>query len=247
MPTLFSNIINIDQTISTNDYASKLLKTKKAKEGTVIFANFQTKGKGQREANWESESGKNILTSMIISPRMLIRNQFIITIFISLALYDLLHKYFEKRVKIKWPNDILIADKKIAGILIQNIVRRDIVKDAIVGIGLNVNQTQITDYSTKATSFALELEQKVALPLLQNELLVAVEHRYLQFQDGKLEAMKSEFLTKLFGFNQFRDYIIEDKKTKAKIIDIDESGQLVLAFEDGSTKAFSLKEIKYLI
>ena len=247
MPTLFSNIINIDQTISTNAYASKLLKTKKAKEGTVIFANFQTKGKGQREANWESESGKNILTSMIISPSIPIRNQFSITIFISLALYDLLYKYFDKRVKIKWPNDILIADKKIAGILIQNIVSGDIVKDAIVGIGLNVNQTQITDYSTKATSFALELEQKVALPLLQNELLAAVEHRYLQFQEGKLEAMKSEFLTKLFGFNQFRDYIIEDKKTKAKIIDIDESGQLVLAFEDGSTKAFSLKEIKYLI
>ena len=247
MPTLFSNIINIDQTISTNAYASKLLKTKKAKEGTVIFANFQTKGKGQREANWESESGKNILTSMIISPSIPIRNQFSITIFISLALYDLLYKYFDKRVKIKWPNDILIADKKIAGILIQNIVSGDIVKDAIVGIGLNVNQTQITDYSTKATSFALELEQKVTLPLLQNELLAAVEHRYLQFQEGKLEAMKSEFLTKLFGFNQFRDYIIEDKKTKAKIIDIDESGQLVLAFEDASTKSLSLKEIKYLI
>ena len=93
----------------------------------------------------------------------------------------------------------------------------------------------------------MELEQKVALPLLQNELLAAIEHRYLQFQEGKLEAMKSEFLTKLFGFNQFRDYIIEDKKTKAKIIGIDESGQLVLAFEDGSTKAFSLKEMKYLI
>ncbi len=247
MSTLFTNIINIDQTVSTNDYASKLLKTKKAKEGTVIFGNLQTKGKGQREANWESESDKNILTSMIISPGIPIRNQFNITIFISLAVYDLLHKYFGEKVNIKWPNDILIADKKIAGILIQNIVIGDIVKDVIVGIGLNVNQKEFATYFTKATSFALELEQKVALPLLKNELLAAVEHRYLQFQEGKLKAMKAEFLTKLFRFNQFRDYIIEDKKTKAKIIDIDESGQLALAFEDGSTKAFSLKEIKYLI
>lgn len=247
MPTLFSNIININQTVSTNDYASKLLKTKKAKEGTVIFANLQTKGKGQREENWESESGKNILTSIIISPSIPIRNQFNITVFISLAVYDLLYKYFGEKVNIKWPNDILIADKKIAGILIQNIVSGDILKDAIVGVGLNVTQNKFPTYSTKATSFALELEQKVELPLLQNELLAAVEHRYLQFQEGKLKAMKAEFLTKLFGFNQFADYIIEDKKTKARIIGIDESGQLVLAFSDVSTKAFSLKEVKYVI
>ena len=92
-----------------------------------------------------------------------------------------------------------------------------------------------------------ELKQKAALPLLQNELLAAFEHRYMQFQAGKLEEMKYEFLTNLFGFKQFRDYIIEDKKTKAEIIDIDESGQLVLAFEDAYTKAFSLKEVKYVI
>jgi len=247
LTTLFSNIINLNQTVSTNDYASKLLKTKKAKEGTVIFANLQTKGKGQRESNWESESGKNILTSMIISPNMPTRNHFNITIFISLALYDLLYKYFGEKVNIKWPNDILIADKKIAGILIQNIVSGDIVKDTIVGVGLNVNQKKFLKYPTKATSFALELKQKVALPLLQNELLAAFEYRYLQFQEGKSEEMKYEFLTNLFGFKKFRDYIIEDKKTKAEIIDVDESGQLVLAFEDAYTKAFSLKEVKYVI
>lgn len=247
MRTLFSNIINIDQAVSTNTYAAKLLKTEKAKEGTVIFANFQTKGVGQRDENWDSDYGKNILTSMIISPRILIKDQFNITIFIALALYDLMYKYFDKKVKIKWPNDILIGNKKIAGILIQNVVSRDILKDAILGIGINVNQKKMPNYFTKATSFVLELDRKISLSVLQKELLAAVEHRYLQFQAGKLEKMKSEFLTSLFGFNLWRDYIIQDQEVKAKIIGIDECGRLILQFQDTSSQVFSLKEIKYLI
>ena len=245
MATLFSNIIKVDQTVSTNSYASKLLKIEKAKEGTVIFANFQTKGEGQRGEIWQSEYGKNILTSMIISPKISIKDQFNVTTCIALSLFDLMSKYFYQKVTIKWPNDILVADKKIAGILIQNVVSRGVIKDAIVGVGINVNQKRFSDYSTKATSFVLELEKEVSLSLLQNQLMLAVEARYLQFQEGKMKEMKSEFLENLFGFDLWRNYIVDDQEVKAKIIGIDEYGRLILRFQNDSINAFSLKEIVY--
>ncbi|MEE2700520.1 MAG: biotin--[acetyl-CoA-carboxylase] ligase [Bacteroidota bacterium] len=247
MPTLFSNIIILNQTNSTNAYAIDLLKSKKAKEGTVIFANFQTNGEGQRGENWESDYDKNILMSMVLSPNIPVNNQFDITICISLALFNLLKRYIKEGVKIKWPNDILIADKKIAGILIQNFVNADKVKDVIVGIGLNINQKKFPDFSTQATSLALELEKEFDVLSLQKDILKAVEQSYLQFGQGKIDKMKAEYLTNLYGFKNWREYKIQNKKIKAKIFGIDESGRVILQFKDAYKKAFSLKEIKYLI
>lgn len=247
MPTLFSNIVIIDQVISTNAYAAALLKAEKAKEGTVIFANFQTKGEGQRGAHWESEYEKNILTSMVIAPNVVIENQFDINISFSLGLYDFFFQHFKKEVKIKWPNDILIGNKKIAGSLIKNITQGKRIKNVIIGIGINVNQTQFSDFPTKATSFALELEKDFEITSLQEELIQAVENRYLQFKEGEIEKIKSEYLKNLFAIHKWREYKIQDVIKKAKIIGINDYGHLILEFQDTSIKTFSLKEIKYLI
>ena len=247
MPTLFSNIVIIDQVISTNAYAAALLKADKAKEGTVIFANFQTKGEGQRGAYWESKYKKNILTSMVIAPNVTIEDHFNINMSVSLGLYDFFFKHFKKEAKIKWPNDILIGNKKIAGILIKNITQGKSITNVIVGIGINVNQTQFPDFPTKATSFSLELEKDFQLTLLQEELIQAVENRYLQFKEGEIEKIKSEYLKNLFAINKWREYKIQDVIKKAKIIEIDDYGHLILEFQDASIKTLSLKEIKYLI
>ena len=94
-----TKLIKIEETSSTNDFAYELLKKGKIKEGAVIFSQFQKKGKGQRGAKWESEYGKNILMSIVLSPDILVVNQFQLNVCISLALHDFSKKYFLEKTK----------------------------------------------------------------------------------------------------------------------------------------------------
>lgn len=246
MASLFKYIIELDHTISTNTYALELLKFQNAKEGTVICANFQSKGQGIRGVNWESEHGKNILMSIVLSPDISIEKQFEINNCMSLALYDFAKKYFTQEVKIKWPNDLLVNENKLGGILINNMVRDGKIRNTIVGIGVNVNQIQFDNYSPPATSLKELLENDFDIEQIQKEILDCIEFRYANLKKEKSSKMREEYLSILYAFNQWRNYKIQDKQIKAKIVGIDEIGKLILEFEDNKTKAFALKEIAYL-
>ena len=128
------------------------------------------------------------------------------------------NKYFKNEPKIKWPNDLLVENEKLAGILIKNIVKTATIKDTIVGIGMNVNQLKFKDYFPPATSMKKLLEKNFALADLQKELLDCIAKRYLQLKQGKAEKMKSEYLAILYGFNNWKDYKIGGRKIKAKIM-----------------------------
>ncbi|MBC8266520.1 MAG: biotin--[acetyl-CoA-carboxylase] ligase [Flavobacteriales bacterium] len=241
-----TKFIKLEETSSTNDYTYNLLKLAKIKEGTVVSALFQSEGKGQRGTKWESDYGKNILMSIMLSPDITIENQFEINICISLALHDFAKKYFYDKTKIKWPNDLLVKKGKLAGILIKNIIKKDKVKDVIVGIGMNVNQINFTNFSLKATSFKRILNQECDLQKLQKELLDCIESRYLQLKRNEFTKMKEDYLSVLYGFEKEKHYKINNRKIKAKIVGIDEIGKLLLKFENGKIKKFSLKEVVYL-
>jgi BirA family biotin operon repressor/biotin-[acetyl-CoA-carboxylase] ligase len=111
---------------------------------------------------------------------------------------------------------------------------------------MNVNQLKFKDYPPPATSMKKLLEKNFALADLQKELLDCIVKRYLQLKQGKAEKMKSEYLAILYGFNNWKDYKIGGRKIKAKIIGIDEIGNLLVAFENGKNKSFSLKETSFL-
>ena len=240
------NYIKLDSATSTNNFAYNLLKSGKIKEGTVVTALHQSKGQGQMGLKWESEHGKNILMSIVLSPDILLKNQFHLNICISLALHDFAKKYFKKEPKIKWPNDLLVDRKKLAGILIKNIVKSSTIKDAIVGIGLNVNQIKFKKYSLQATSMKKLLNKEFDIEELQKELLDCIELRYLQLKRKEFVKIHEEYVAVLYDFNQWRYYEIEGGKIKAKITGIDEIGMLLLEMENGKTKAFALKEISFL-
>ena len=240
------NYIKLEVITSTNNFAYKLLKAGEIKEGAVITALHQSRGEGQLQAKWESDYAKNILISIVLSPNISIKNQFDINICISLALHDFTKKYFKKGVKVKWPNDLLVENEKLAGILIKNIVKTDSIKDTIVGIGLNVNQIKFKNYSLKATSMKKLLEKEFDIEELQKELLDCIGLRYLQLKRKEFEKIREEYITILHGFNQWGHYEIEGGKIKAKITGIDEIGMLLLEMENGKTKSFSLKEITFL-
>ena len=138
------NIIHLKEVHSTNRYTAEMLSNSvPIADGSVIMADFQTAGKGQLAAIWESMPKENLLLSVYYRPHFLkIADQFMLSIAISLAICDFLKKYIEN-VTIKWPNDIYVGDQKIAGILIENSVQQDVIKNSIIGIGLNINQKDL--------------------------------------------------------------------------------------------------------
>src|SRR5690606_26474526 len=123
-------------------------------EGTVIMAVDQHDGRGQKGTLWQSEPGKNLTASLLLTPTFLDpKQQFVLTAAISLAITRWLASLTHVEVKIKWPNDIFIGDRKIGGILIENILKGKTWKSAVVGIGINVNQTSFPpEIQTRATS-----------------------------------------------------------------------------------------------
>ena len=152
--------VYVTECLSTNDILTNLLKRIKIYEGTSVRTDFQLKGKGQRENKWLSEKNSNILFSFLLSPKIKVENQFYLHIVISIAIVKCLKK-IGVDCKIKWPNDIYIGEKKIAGILIESFIYQRRVQNSIVGIGLNLNQKRFEGLN--ATSVFIETLEEKAL------------------------------------------------------------------------------------
>lgn len=139
----FFNIL--DTVDSTNIYAMKQIHAAMATHGMAWFAREQTAGKGQRGKSWKSEKDKNIALSLVVEPgRMQFNNQFQVSAAVALACFDFFSSYAGDETKIKWPNDLYWRDRKAGGILIENVVQGKNWKWAVVGIGININQTKYT-------------------------------------------------------------------------------------------------------
>ena len=132
-------VVHIEETDSTNRW----MKENGSQKDMVVVAEYQTAGKGCGSNSWESERGKNLLFSAFIHPKdFQAKNQFIITQLVSVSLCRAVERFVNRPVEIKWPNDIYVGDKKICGVLIENRLQGHMVKDTIIGVGLNVNQTE---------------------------------------------------------------------------------------------------------
>jgi len=241
---LQSEIIVLQSVDSTNNYAASLLKLSEVVEGTVVLAYHQTNGRGQRGNSWSSNPGQNLLCSIILRPHFLKpADQFGLIQMVSVALVNYL-KSEGVEADIKWPNDILVNEQKIAGILIENILRGNQIECTIVGIGLNMNQ-QIFASEWKATSILLEtgLQKDVLLEL--PNVISNIEKAYadLQFRPDALDAA---YLDKLYGFQQPLYYRDGDVIYKAIIEKIGEQGELHLRKADGQRVTKLFKEIELL-
>ena len=240
--------MQFDELDSTNSYAIELLSKNKPSEGTVISAWNQAKGRGQIGSSWESEAGKNLTISLILYPTFLpIKQQFLLNQAISLSIYDFISRFIKNGVCIKWPNDILVFDKKIAGTLIQNILSSNIFQTSIVGVGLNVNQTQFLSDAPNPTSLKIETNKDFEL-LNTIELLCGdIEKRYLQLRSDKSGIIQKDYLSKLFRYQEDAIYQRMDNNEvfNGKIVGIEDSGKLIIDHSNGQS-SFSIKEIKFL-
>ena len=213
------------------------------KEGLMVTASYQTVGNGQRGKSWESLKGDNLLISIVIEPNISIQNQFLLSKCVALALYDLLSLYAND-VSIKWPNDILVGRQKIAGILIQNILKRNEITHSVIGVGLNVNQTEFKTYSPKATSLKLLLNRTFDISIIQEELLKYLAERIKQLRSGVDQ--QKEYLSVLFLNNKITVFESDGQKFMGIIKGVSQKGKLHIQLEDDSVAEFDDQEVKFL-
>lgn len=217
-------------------------------EGTVIIADEQIEGRGQRSNLWLTEPKKNLTCSYILKPVFLAaKNQFSLSAAVALALYETVSEFLpENAVKIKWPNDILVDGKKIAGILIENSLRGSNLETSIVGIGLNVNQTNFPK-GLNATSLKSITKEELNIDDVLNALNSHLEKQYLRLRQGDLPSILSELNRNLFGFGEARTLKINGKEEVVTILGARPSGELQLQHKDGSNTLHQHHEIEWLM
>ncbi|MFA6925093.1 MAG: biotin--[acetyl-CoA-carboxylase] ligase [Bacteroidales bacterium] len=245
------NIIELKIIDSTNSYAMELLKTKNEQiaEGTVIITKNQTAGRGQTGNTWESETEKNLTLSIILYPDFIEPSQqFLFNKAISLGITDYLkNKFPDLTLKIKWPNDIYVGDKKIAGILIENIIIGNKFSGSVVGIGLNVNQTIFSKNITNPTSMKLIIKKNFDIDKCLENLCMHIEKRYLQLKSGNYEKINFDYLNTLFRYEQFHYFNYKNKKIKARITGVSDYGELLLTDENNKKLKCIFKEIDFIV
>ena len=240
-----TNIIYLNKIDSTNKYAKKLLKDKTTRFPLVVIANEQTAGKGHAQNIWESDKDMNITLSIATTPHFVkAEQQFMISKAVSLGICDTLN-YFVKGASIKWPNDIYIDNKKIAGILIENTIIQDSIKYSVIGIGLNVNQKIFNDNIPNPTSLGIITGEKIDLTQL---IYIVTDNVLNRLQDLKKESKEidNQYLDKLYGFNKFLNFNDKTNIINAQIIGVSEFGQLILETKAGEQKTYNFKEIEFI-
>ena len=233
---------------STNTYLSGILGNISLPEGSVIRAVKQNAGRGQKGSIWESEGGKNLLLSFLFYPEFLTANDiFLLNKTFALGVYDFTSMWLKKNVSIKWPNDIYWKNKKIAGLLIENSVNGTSISHSILGVGVNVNQILFSKELINPISFSKIKNKEFDLEELFNSLCSCIEIRYLQLKSEDHKRIIDEYRTALFNLEKWKTYESGKTRFKGRIIDVDESGKLIMEIKNGKIKKYDLKEIKYTL
>ena len=229
---------------STNEIAQNLLPTG-VKEGTVVITDEQTAGKGQAGNTWVSAPGQNLTFSLILQPTFLRPNeQFLITIAVSLGIRDSLEDVLPGAVKVKWPNDIYFNNRKIAGILTENVLRGNTFASAVVGIGLNVNQEEFPA-GFRATSIKQATGADFSLNEMLNRLLENISASYARLQQGEQPALTESYHQSLLGLGQERQFATGAEEFTGIIRGTDAFGRLQID-RDGEILLFQHKEVAML-
>lgn len=239
-------IIKLDATDSTNDFLKQLSKDSDLENYTIVMANEQTNGKGQMGSKWVSEKGKNLTMSILIADFPInAKNIFDLNIAVALSVINVLKNNDISNVAIKWPNDIMADSKKVAGILIENLFKSNGSFIAVVGIGLNLNQTNF-DFLPQATSLKNITRKLYDLEEMAIQLRNSLEEQ-LQILIKKGDLLWQEYHKNIFRINYPSAF--EDKegvRFMGIIQSVTREGKLEVLLEDDKFEYFEVKEVKML-
>ena len=240
----------VKELASTNDYLAELCKQGKAEEFHTVIAEKQTSGKGQRGNCWESEPGKNLTFSIVLYPTAIEANkQFHLSMLASIAIIDTLTDYTDG-FSIKWPNDIYWHDKKICGILIENELEGQYLSQSIIGIGLNINQTEFLSSAPNPVSLYQIIGKEIDKDEVFSKIIHALLGGYKALEDNFIEAsacishLYKKFLYRKDDFHIYQD---KDGTFEARIYDVGNDGYLYLEDTGNNIRKYAFKEVTYII
>lgn len=231
-------IIYFDEITSTNDIAC-MLANNGADDGTLVVADSQTMGKGRLDRRWFSSKGKSILASLILRPQMPLSHSGNINLITTLSIVHSIRHITNLNAMIKWPNDIVINNKKVSGVLVESKLKRNYVDFFVVGFGINVNipkeefPQEIIDF---ATSLSVELGYEVSRIQLLQDILHQIESRYI-----RLTKDLTDYFQEWKSYSVTIGQRVKIEKSSdvffARALDIDKNGALIVQLDSGEIKS----------
>jgi BirA family biotin operon repressor/biotin-[acetyl-CoA-carboxylase] ligase len=237
-------IYHFDTVGSTNDVA----RDAKYHDGDIVWAEFQTAGRGQRGHTWESRAGENLTFSAVLEPHFLpVTEQFMLLEAVALALYDFFAE-LGVDTKIKWTNDIYVGDRKAVGILIEHSYSGGKLSRTIVGIGINVNQTEFSADIPNPVSLAMLTGKKYDRQSLIEQFEKSLSTRYSQLKNGEWEKLQTDYHSVLYRRDERHTFALPDATRFEGIIrGVKSGGDLVVEHENGEIKSYLFKEIEFVL
>jgi BirA family transcriptional regulator, biotin operon repressor / biotin---[acetyl-CoA-carboxylase] ligase len=207
---------------------------------------LKTEGRGQQGNVWQSEDYKNLTFSIIISPNLMkVEQLYMLNVIVALAIRTVVEDVLGEEIYIKWPNDIYVRNKKVAGILVQNQFKADKKINTVIGIGLNVNQTSFPK-ELRASSLKLERKENLKLDDILQLLIKHFEEGFFMLNHPKgQEQLLNVYHQYLLGRGIVRNFRINQEIQQGEIIGINAQGDLMVKFET-EIRSFGLKEIEYI-
>ena len=246
MPLIGSEGIYLQEVDSTNDHLKTLVESRDLPHGYFVASEYQTSGRGQVGKRWLADAGQNLLLSALYRPVKLgIDRYFYLNMSVCLALMDTLNQ-FHKGFVIKWPNDILFDKKKIAGILIENSIANGHLRQAIVGIGVNVNQRNFPPVlEVPPVSLSGIMGRSVDRSYLRESLFQRLNARYRQFLNQP-ESIRQQFQEHLYGFHEAVPVKVGHRKGPLQIRAISGDGTMQAHWQ-GQKTSFQFRELRFLL
>ncbi|MFL5771999.1 MAG: biotin--[acetyl-CoA-carboxylase] ligase [Flavisolibacter sp.] len=228
---------------STNNYAMGMVRAGMAHHGMAVFTMEQTSGKGQRDKSWISEPGQNIALTLVIEPQTHFHALFLLSMAIAEGTVRFFRKYVEDDVSIKWPNDLYWRDRKAGGILIENVWQGGIWKFAVVGIGININQTRF-DLLTPAVSMKQITGKDHNPSALAKELCVFLDHSYHEAVENPDE-LKKAYRNDIYQLNEKVKLKKGSRIFEARILNVTDDGKLLVYH--GTEEKFDVGEVEWVM
>ncbi len=237
-------VVELASVESTNKTAAELIGLSKAPHGTVILAHEQTLGRGQRGRVWQSGAHLDLTLSIVLEPVGLrAEDQFSLSKLAALAVYDVVAAHLPSRVRVKWPNDILVDRRKVAGILIECDLVGERVRNAIVGVGLNVNSSDLPE-ELAATSMRLETGVDHDRRTVLDALLDAFRRRFERWEKDRA-AQDVDFGSVLWSRGRWADMLLDGEVVSLRPMDVDRHGRLLAEHPDGRVVAYGLDRLRF--
>ncbi len=241
------NFVTLKEVDSTNTFLKLMLaKSEPVPEGTVIMAEDQVAGRGQQQNKWYSAKGESLTFSLVLYPTFLpLKDQFLLTSAVSVGIHEALHPMIGDQLKMKWPNDVYVGDKKLGGVLIENQVQGSKIKSSVIGIGLNINQVSFPDWVPNATSLKQILHTDYDIKYILLQICSHIERWYIKLMNGEVSQIQNAYRQALYWLDEPHRFKAGQQVFEGVIKGTDAAGCLQVA-HGGQLHTYNLKEIEFL-